>query len=149
MEELIYPAVQANCIYEVSSCYCHLSSAVCDFDVIFTARLPSRNIPREACHSSRNDGSSRQGRLRVCHTLVSGRFGGLTSPSSFVSHGCTGKGNDQVRFELAFYGLKPDIKVIAPWRIPGRIRDSFGLSLAEGTALFRILPPICWPSSLA
>jgi len=39
---------------------------------------------------------------------------------SFVSHGCTGKGNDQVRFELAFYGLKPDIKVIAPWRIPGR-----------------------------
>lgn len=36
----------------------------------------------------------------------------------FVSHGCTGKGNDQVRFELAFYGLKPDIKVIAPWRIP-------------------------------
>ena len=38
---------------------------------------------------------------------------------SFVSHGCTGKGNDQVRFELAFYGLKPDIKVIAPWRLPG------------------------------
>ncbi|CAG8551949.1 5016_t:CDS:2 [Acaulospora morrowiae] len=36
----------------------------------------------------------------------------------FVSHGCTGKGNDQVRFELAFYALKPDIKVIAPWRIP-------------------------------
>ncbi|KAF8677411.1 Argininosuccinate synthetase [Rhizoctonia solani] len=36
----------------------------------------------------------------------------------FVSHGCTGKGNDQVRFELAFYGLKPSIKVIAPWRIP-------------------------------
>lgn len=35
-----------------------------------------------------------------------------------VSHGCTGKGNDQVRFELAFYALKPDIKVIAPWRIP-------------------------------
>lgn len=37
----------------------------------------------------------------------------------YVSHGCTGKGNDQVRFELAFYGLKPDIKVIAPWRIAG------------------------------
>ncbi|HDN94617.1 MAG TPA: argininosuccinate synthase, partial [Nitrospirae bacterium] len=33
-----------------------------------------------------------------------------------VSHGATGKGNDQVRFELAFYALKPDIKVIAPWR---------------------------------
>lgn len=33
-----------------------------------------------------------------------------------VSHGATGKGNDQVRFELGFYGLKPDVKVIAPWR---------------------------------
>ena len=33
-----------------------------------------------------------------------------------VSHGATGKGNDQVRFELAYYALKPDIKVIAPWR---------------------------------
>ncbi|QSZ28536.1 hypothetical protein DSL72_003034 [Monilinia vaccinii-corymbosi] len=35
-----------------------------------------------------------------------------------VSHGCTGKGNDQVRFELAFYALQPTIKVIAPWRLP-------------------------------
>ena len=35
-----------------------------------------------------------------------------------VSHGCTGKGNDQVRFELAFYALQPSIKVIAPWRDP-------------------------------
>ena len=33
-----------------------------------------------------------------------------------VSHGCTGKGNDQVRFELTFYALQPTIKVIAPWR---------------------------------
>ena len=33
-----------------------------------------------------------------------------------VSHGATGKGNDQVRFELAYYALEPDIKVIAPWR---------------------------------
>ncbi|MGA7712724.1 MAG: argininosuccinate synthase [Rhizomicrobium sp.] len=33
-----------------------------------------------------------------------------------VCHGATGKGNDQVRFELAYYALKPDIKVIAPWR---------------------------------
>ncbi|KAK5455029.1 argininosuccinate synthetase [Exophiala xenobiotica] len=36
----------------------------------------------------------------------------------FISHGCTGKGNDQVRFELAFYALQPSIQVIAPWRIP-------------------------------
>ena len=33
-----------------------------------------------------------------------------------VSHGATGKGNDQVRFELGYYGLNPDIKVISPWR---------------------------------
>jgi argininosuccinate synthase len=33
-----------------------------------------------------------------------------------VSHGATGKGNDQVRFELSYYALKPDIKIIAPWR---------------------------------
>ncbi|MBF0613297.1 MAG: argininosuccinate synthase [Magnetococcales bacterium] len=33
-----------------------------------------------------------------------------------VSHGATGKGNDQVRFELGYYALRPDIRVIAPWR---------------------------------
>ncbi|MGC6454865.1 MAG: argininosuccinate synthase [Candidatus Puniceispirillaceae bacterium] len=33
-----------------------------------------------------------------------------------VAHGATGKGNDQVRFELAYYALQPDIRVIAPWR---------------------------------
>jgi argininosuccinate synthase len=33
-----------------------------------------------------------------------------------VAHGSTGKGNDQIRFELTYYALKPDIKVIAPWR---------------------------------
>ena len=33
-----------------------------------------------------------------------------------VAHGATGKGNDQVRFELSYYALKPDIKIISPWR---------------------------------
>ena len=33
-----------------------------------------------------------------------------------VAHGATGKGNDQIRFELGYYGLNPDIKVISPWR---------------------------------
>ena len=33
-----------------------------------------------------------------------------------VAHGATGKGNDQVRFELSYYALKPDVKIIAPWR---------------------------------
>ncbi|KAG8894323.1 argininosuccinate synthetase, partial [Tulasnella sp. 417] len=78
--ELIYPAVQANCIYEGV----YLLGTSLARPVI--ARGMIEVAAREECQ--------------------------------FVSHGCTGKGNDQVRFELAFYGLKPDIKVIAPWRIP-------------------------------
>ncbi|KAH9987540.1 putative argininosuccinate synthase [Russula vinacea] len=78
--ELIYPAVQANAIYE----NVYLLGTSLARPVI--ARGMIAIADREGC--------------------------------DFVSHGCTGKGNDQVRFELAFYGLKPDIKVIAPWRIP-------------------------------
>ncbi len=37
--------------------------------------------------------------------------------AAYVSHGATGKGNDQVRFELSYYALKPDIKVLAPWKM--------------------------------
>ena len=36
----------------------------------------------------------------------------------YVAHGATGKGNDQVRFELAFYALMPEVKIIAPWKDP-------------------------------
>jgi len=38
--------------------------------------------------------------------------------AQYVGHGATGKGNDQVRFELSYYALKPDIQVIAPWKTP-------------------------------
>jgi argininosuccinate synthase len=38
--------------------------------------------------------------------------------ANLVSHGATGKGNDQVRFELSYYALKPGIRVIAPWKDP-------------------------------
>lgn len=78
--ELIYPAIQANAIYEnVYLLGTSLARPVIARGMIAVA-------DREGC--------------------------------DFVSHGCTGKGNDQVRFELAFYGLKPDIKVVAPWRLP-------------------------------
>jgi argininosuccinate synthase len=40
----------------------------------------------------------------------------LKEKADAVAHGATGKGNDQIRFELTYYALKPDIKVIAPWR---------------------------------
>jgi len=78
--ELIYPAVQANCIYEnVYLLGTSLARPVIARGMIAVAE-------KEGC--------------------------------DYVAHGCTGKGNDQVRFELAFYGLNPDIKVIAPWRLP-------------------------------
>ncbi|KAF9579828.1 argininosuccinate synthetase [Lunasporangiospora selenospora] len=80
VEELIYPAVQANTIYEGV----YLLGTSLARPVI--ARRQMEIAARENCQ--------------------------------YVSHGCTGKGNDQVRFELAYYALKPDIKVIAPWRIP-------------------------------
>ena len=40
----------------------------------------------------------------------------LDEGAEYVAHGCTGKGNDQVRFELTFQALAPELKVIAPWR---------------------------------
>ena len=40
----------------------------------------------------------------------------LREGAAAVAHGCTGKGNDQVRFELAYQALAPELKVIAPWR---------------------------------
>jgi argininosuccinate synthase len=48
-----------------------------------------------------------------------------------VAHGATGKGNDQVRFELAYYALNPDIKVIAPWREWGLTSRSKLIEFAE------------------
>jgi argininosuccinate synthase len=41
----------------------------------------------------------------------------LRENADSVAHGATGKGNDQVRFELTYYALKPDVTVIAPWRV--------------------------------
>lgn len=44
----------------------------------------------------------------------------------YVSHGATGKGNDQVRFELAYYALNPEIKVISPWKDQSFLDDFKG-----------------------
>jgi argininosuccinate synthase len=49
--------------------------------------------------------------LAKAQVEVARRFG-----ATAVAHGCTGKGNDQVRFELAYQALAPELKVIAPWR---------------------------------
>ncbi len=46
--------------------------------------------------------------------------------AAYVAHGATGKGNDQVRFELAYYALEPTIKVIAPWKMPSFLDEFKG-----------------------
>lgn len=54
-----------------------------------------------------------------------------------LAHGCTGKGNDQLRFELSFAALAPDLKVVAPWRewdIASR-EDAFAYARARGISL--------------
>ncbi len=40
----------------------------------------------------------------------------IAEGAEYVAHGATGKGNDQVRFEMTYYALKPDVKIIAPWK---------------------------------
>lgn len=88
VEELCFPAVQCNAIYE----NVYLLGTSLARPVISKAQIAVAE--REGCFA--------------------------------VSHGCTGKGNDQVRFELAFYALKPDVKVIAPWRLPEFINRFVG-----------------------
>ncbi|KAG1908132.1 argininosuccinate synthetase [Suillus fuscotomentosus] len=78
--QLIYPAVQANCIYE-------------------NVYLLGTSLARPVIARGMISVADKEG-------------------CDYVSHGCTGKGNDQVRFELALYGLKPDIKVIPPRTLP-------------------------------
>ena len=46
--------------------------------------------------------------------------------AAYVAHGATGKGNDQVRFELSYYALKPGIRVISPWKDPEFLREFKG-----------------------
>ncbi len=52
---------------------------------------------------------------------LAGRLG-----AGYVSHGATGKGNDQVRFELTYYALNPEIKVLAPWKDPVFLKEFKG-----------------------
>ncbi len=48
--------------------------------------------------------------------------------AEYVAHGATGKGNDQVRFELTYYALAPNVKVIAPWKDPQFLQEFSGRS---------------------
>jgi len=75
--------------------------------------LPARHLDRASRHRKR-------------HIEVARRTG-----SDAVSHGATGKGNDQVRFELTYAALAPDLKVIAPWRFLGPQLARQALRFAE------------------
>lgn len=144
IEELVWPAVQANAIYEVSPNLLNLPplppSQMKSFTLPFllpvspclflsppfTLRFfllthsPYPPSPSPCTLSLSLQDVYLLGTSLARPVIARGMIEAAAKENcAFVSHGCTGKGNDQVRFELAFYGLKPDIKVIAPWRIPG------------------------------
>ncbi len=104
IEELCFPAVQCNAIYE---------------NVYLLGKPPHTHTdtpksPRKPTNPSTPPGTS------LARPVIARSQIQIAQKESctYVSHGCTGKGNDQVRFELAFYALQPSIRVIAPWRIP-------------------------------
>src|ERR1700709_585462 len=66
----------------------------------------------------------------VKHLVEAARYHG----ASTVAHGCTGKGNDQVRFEVGIGALAPDLKVMAPVRDAGMTRDK-AIAFAEEKGL--------------
>jgi argininosuccinate synthase len=67
-----------------------------------------------------------------------------------VSHGATGKGNDQVRFELGAYALNPDIRVIAPWREWDLSSRESLLAYADAAGNIRWMPTCCiFPTRVA
>lgn len=77
-----------------------------------------RNVARQTSHCQSSD-SIRPGSSIGSLKSTTAQAERVQETGCFaVSHGCTGKGNDQVRFELGFYALQPDIEVIAPWRDP-------------------------------
>ncbi|XP_028664371.1 argininosuccinate synthase isoform X2 [Erpetoichthys calabaricus] len=80
VEEFIWPAVQANAIYE-------------------DRYLLGTSIARPCIARRQVDIAKQEG-------------------AQYISHGATGKGNDQIRFELTCYALYPGVKIIAPWRMP-------------------------------
>jgi argininosuccinate synthase len=59
----------------------------------------------------------------------------LRENATALAHGCTGKGNDQVRFELAFRAVAPDLKIIAPWREWSLVSREDCLAYAESRGI--------------
>ena len=98
IEELCFPAVQCNAIYENVYLLGEFLQAEFSRGIGLTVEIGT-SLARPVIARAQIAVAQKEGCIAV-------------------SHGCTGKGNDQVRFELAFYALQPSIKVIAPWRMP-------------------------------
>ena len=108
MTDLIWPALQANCLYE--GVY------------LLGTSLARPIIALKQIEIAKSEGCD------------------------FVSHGCTGKGNDQVRFELGYYALHPGIKVVAPWRDPAFYKRFPGRSALLEYAAAKKIPVSQTPS---
>ena len=86
------------------------SSKTCakNFSPATSPRLykPGAVYEHDICWERRSRGRFREAQVEIA----------LDEGDTAVAHGCTGKGNDQVRFELGYQALAPELKVIAPWR---------------------------------
>ncbi len=103
VDNYIFPAVQANAIYE---------------DRYLLGTSLARPCISKYLHLQLD-----QNFFSITVTWAFFKYRGLVDVAiqynaGYISHGATGKGNDQVRFELSAYALKPDIQVISPWKIP-------------------------------
>lgn len=97
-----------------------LAAEVVDARSEFATGYVTRVLAANALYQGKYPLVSALSRPLICHHLAAAahRYG-----ARFVAHGCTGKGNDQVRFEVSLGALAPDIQVLAPARDWGMSRD--------------------------
>lgn len=97
-----------------------LAAEVVDARSEFATGYVTRVLAANALYQGKYPLVSALSRPLICHHLAGAahRYG-----ARFVAHGCTGKGNDQVRFEVSLGALAPDIQVLAPARDWGMSRD--------------------------
>lgn len=108
VEEFIFPAMQANVIYE-------------GVYLLGTARGQRRGWLAGLWRSAALIVVAGTSLARPCIARRQIQIA-AREECRYVAHGCTGKGNDQVRFELTYYAFNPTIEVIAPWRQRGAWR---------------------------
>ncbi|MEO7804725.1 MAG: argininosuccinate synthase [Actinomycetota bacterium] len=107
-----------------------VESVVVDASSEFAANFIGPALRANALYQNKYPLVSALSRPLICKHLVEAA---RVHDASFVAHGCTGKGNDQVRFEVSLGALAPDLQVLAPIRDWGMTRDqSIEYGLAQG-----------------